>query len=507
MAVTRPTREQLSGIVEKLGMTLEPDALQTYHDVLQGVFDRYDLVEGLSEDLPAVKYPRTPGHRPDGTENPYNAWYWKTTIEGASSGPLKGKTVAIKDNVQVAGVPMMNGASTLEGYVPEVDATVVTRLLDAGATILGKATCEYFCLSGGSHTSSPAPVHNPLKPGYSAGGSSSGSGALLAAGEVDMAIGGDQGGSIRMPAAYCGVVGMKPTHGLVPYTGVMPIELTIDHTGPMTRTVEDNALMLSVLAGPDGLDPRQYNPAPDTDYTAALGRDVRGMRIAVVEEGFGRANSEPDVDDLVGAAADTLASLGAEVTRVSVPMHDLGVAIWTPIALEGLTWQMMHGNGYGMNWKGLYSTSLIDAHAGWRARADELSATLKVSMFAGQWGIDAHRGRFYAKCRNLARRLGAAYDAVLAEHDLILMPTLPIKATKLPEPGDPFVDTFARAFEMLENTCPFDVTGHPAMAVPCGVSDGLPVSMMLVAPHFAEGKIYRAAHAYEQATLATSRAA
>ena len=144
--------------------------------------------------------------------------YVKTTVHGAAKGKLKGKTVVLKDNVMLAGVQMMNGASTLEGYIPNIDATITNRILDEGATIVGKAHCEYFCLSGGSHTNAKGPVINPHKKGYSAGGSSSGSAALLAAGEVDMAIGGDQGGSIRMPASYCGVYGMKPTHGLVPYT-------------------------------------------------------------------------------------------------------------------------------------------------------------------------------------------------------------------------------------------------------------------------------------------------
>ena len=213
---------------------------------------------------------------------------------------------------------MMNGASTLEGYVPEIDATIVTRLLDAGATIAGKAHCEYFCFSGGSHTSAHGPVTNPRKQGYSAGGSSSGSAALLAAGEVDLAIGGDQGGSIRMPSSYCGTYGMKPTHGLVPYTGIMPIELTLDHTGPMSRTVSDNALMLEVLAGPDGLDPRQINITTDT-YTAALKGEIGKLRIGVVKEGFGLANSEPEVDNLVKKGAETFRKLGADVEEVSIP--------------------------------------------------------------------------------------------------------------------------------------------------------------------------------------------
>ena len=222
-----------------------------------------------------MKYPRTPGYRPAGDENKHNAWYVKTTVAGRRRGKLKGKTVVLKDNIMLAGVPMMNGAATLEGYVPDIDATVVQRILDAGGTIVGKAHCESFCLSGGSHTNATGPVHNPHKMGYSAGGSSSGSAVLVALGEVDMALGGDQGGSIRMPSSFCGTYGMKPTHGLVPYTGIMPIEIYVDHTGPMTANVADNALLLEVLAGPDGYDPRQYQ-RQDASLHQGAGRRRQG---------------------------------------------------------------------------------------------------------------------------------------------------------------------------------------------------------------------------------------
>src|SRR5580704_16704196 len=295
MAVRRPTLDQLRSVAEDLGMHMGEEELKSYDALMQGNYAAYDIIDAMPDYVPAVTYPRTPGYRPSGEENKYGAWYVKTEVKGAASGKLAGKTVALKDNVCLAGVPMMNGASTLEGYVPDVDATIVTRLLDAGATIVGKATCEYFCFSGGSHTSSPAPVHNPHRRGYSAGGSSSGSAALVAAGEVDMAIGGDQGGSIRMPASYCGIYGMKATHGLVPYTGVMPIEIYVDHVGPMTRTVSDNALMLEVLAGDDGYDPRIKAPAT-VSYSEALSGGVKGMKIAMVKEGFGWPNSEADVD-------------------------------------------------------------------------------------------------------------------------------------------------------------------------------------------------------------------
>ena len=499
MPVTRPTPSQLRAIAEDLGFELSEADVQSFLGLMTGSFAAYDAVAAMPDYLPPVTYPRTPGYRPEGAENRYNAWYVKTTVKGSPTGKLAGKTIALKDNVCLAGVPMMNGASTLEGYVPDVDATIVTRILDAGGTILGKAHCEYFCFSGGSHTCAAGPVHNPRKPGYSAGGSSSGSAALVAAGEVDMAIGGDQGGSIRIPASYCGIYGMKPTHGLVPYTGIMPIEVTLDHTGPMTATVADNALMLEVLAGADGLDPRQ-SPRPAVAYTEALGQRADGLRIGIVKEGFGHANSEKDVDAKVRSAAAVLGKLGASVGEVSVPMHLAGPAIWSPIALEGATELMMKGNGFGTNWRGLYVTSLLDAHSAWRHRADELSDTLKLSMLLGHYFVKHYRGHFYAKAQNLSRKLRAAYDAALADVDLLLMPTLPLKATPLPPADAPREVYVQRAFEMITNTAPFDATGHPAMSIPCGQSEGLPVGLMLIAKHWDESTIYRAAHAFEQAS-------
>src|SRR5499426_772129 len=395
MAVKRPTLAQLHEVSRDLGMTLSDEDARSFLGLMEGSFAAYDAVDAMPDYVPPVKYPRTPGYRPEGAENRYNAWYVKTTVNGAPSGKLAGKTVALKDNICLAGVPMMNGASTLRGYVPDIDATVVTRILDAGGTIVGKAHCEYFCFSGGSHTGAAGPVHNPHRMGHSAGGSSSGSAVVVAAGDVDMALGGDQGGSIRIPAAFCGIYGMKPTHGLVPYTGIMPIELTLDHTGPMTATVADNACLLEVIAGADGLDPRQYAP-PTVPYTEALGRGVAGLRMAIVREGFGHPNADAGVDKKVRAAAESFRSLGAAVDEISVPMHLAGPAIWTPIALEGATELMMKGNGFGTNWRGLYVTSLIDAHSAWRHRADELSDTLKLSMLIGHYFVKHHRGHFYA---------------------------------------------------------------------------------------------------------------
>ncbi|MGC2199316.1 MAG: amidase [Stellaceae bacterium] len=493
-----PTVEQLGEVASELGFTMPEADLAAHHEALRPAFEAYNRLDRMPDELPPVTYPRLPGRRPAPQENRYGAWYVKTEIEGAATGRLTGKKVALKDNICLAGVPMMNGASTMEGYVPDVDATVATRILDAGGTIVGKTVCEYFCFSGGSHTSATGPVHNPHRMGYSAGGSSSGSAAVVAAGEVPMALGGDQGGSIRIPAAFCGIYGMKATHGLVPYTGIMPIELTLDHTGPMTATVEDNALLLEVLAGHDGLDPRQHAGAVAKSYRGALGGSAAGLKIGVVEEGFGHSQSQPAVDAIVREAAERFRGLGASVDSVSVPMHREGSAIWLAVAAEGALMQMMLGNGFGFNWQGLYVTSMLDFHSAWRNRADELSDTLKNTMLLGHYMVTRYRGHYYAKAQNLVRRLRRAYDEPLSRFDLLLMPTLPMVATPLPEADAPVGQILQRGFEMLANTAQFDCTHHPAMSLPCGMVDGLPVGMMLVAKAFEEETIYRAAAAFEK---------
>jgi amidase len=395
---------------------------------------------------------------------------------------------------------MMNGTSLLEGYVPDIDATIVTRMLDAGGEIVGKAVCESLCLSCSSHTADTGPTHNPHRRGYSAGGSSSGSAALLAAGEIDLAIGGDQGGSIRMPASFCGVFGLKPSYGLVPFTGVFPIELTLDHTGPMARTAQDCARLLEVIAGLDGLDPRQPADLRTEPYLERLTGDARGLRIGVVREGFGWPGlSEADVDAGVRDAAGRLAKAGATVREISIPLHRDAIHIWRPIAIEGTTMLMVRGNAMGTNWKGYYNTSLLDAYArGRRARATELSESTKLTVLFGQFMQDYYDGRYYAKAQNLARMLKATYDAALQECDLLVMPTTPMKATPLPGPDAPREEIIRRALEVLVNTCPFDVTGHPAMNVPCGMADGLPLGMMLIGRTWQDATVLRAADAFER---------
>jgi len=497
MAVQLPSPEQLRDVAEQCGLSLSDADLASFRGLMAGSIGAYNLVDAMPDEVPEVKYPRTPGYRPGPEENPRNAWYRKIAIKGAASGKLRGKRVAIKDNIMVAGVPMMNGASTLEGFVPDFDAIVVSRLLDAGAEIVGKTNCEYFCLSGGSHTNATGAVHNPWKMGYSAGGSSSGSAVVVALGEADMAMGGDQGGSIRMPASFSGICGLKPTWGLVPYTGIMPIEISIDHTGPMTASVADNALMLEVIAGDDGYDPRIKAPKVHR-YSELLDGGIKALKIGVLREGFQQPTAEVAVSDKVLSAAKRLADLGARVEEVSIPMHLAAPAIWTPIGTEGLTQTMMWGDGYGLSRPDLYSVSLMDFHRGWRRRANDLSETTKLFLMIGTYINNIYGPRYYGKAMNITRRLTAAYDRTLQQYDLLLMPTTPMKATPLPGPEATREEYIQRALEMIANTAPFDITHHPAMSLPCGMLDGLPVGLMLVGKHFDEPTIYRAAYAFEQ---------
>ena len=498
MAVQPPDRAAMAQVAQRYGLDLDDADLASFSPVVEGLLASWDVVQELY-DASAPSVPERTWSRPEEADNPCNAWYVQTAITGSGQGPLAGRTVAVKDNTMVAGIPMMNGSTTVEGFVPTRDATIVTRLLEAGATIAGKAVCEDLCFSGGSHTSRTGPVRNPWDSTRSAGGSSSGSAALVAAGLVDLATGGDQGGSVRMPASYCGIVGHKPTHGLVPYTGAFPIEQTIDHLGPMTRTVADAALVLSVIAGPDGLDPRQPRDLAPQDYLAAVGQGAEGLRVGVVQEGFGHLNSAQDVDAAVRAAGQRLTEAGLVVEDVSIPWHLHGARIWDVIASEGATAQMVDGNGYGMNWDGLYDPELMD-HYGtrWRADGSQFSETVKLVLLTGRYAIDRYQGAHYAMARNLVPQLRAAYDEALARYDVLVMPTTPVQATPIPGPDAPREEVLARALEMIANSAPLDVTGHPACNVPAGLVNGLPTGMMIVGKRFDDATVLRVADAFEQ---------
>ncbi len=499
MTVKPPTTDEVISIAAELGMTLSDANAEEYLGYMSRLVEAYDGIDAMSDGLPAAQTSERNYTRPTGEENKFNAWVCKTSIKGAPSGRLAGHRVAIKDNISVAGIPLSNGAAFLDGCVPEIDATVVTRILEAGGEVAGKAQCEFLSSSGGSHTvTSGPPVQNPWKTGYTTGGSSSGSAALVAAGDVTMALGCDQAGSIRVPSSYSGICGMKATRGLVPYTGIMPIDMTLDHCGPMTDTVANNALLLEAIAGPDGFDPRQQGVEPDA-YTEALNGDAAGLKIGILEEGFGHFNSEPGVEQKVKDAASLLEKLGCQVSSVSIPIHRQCMSIWAPIGIEGTHDALTQGSGYGAHGPGVYVPSLLDSSAGWRDHADDIPETMKYVMILGRYMSKSYGRYYYGKAQNLARTLRASYDEVLAEMDLLIMPTVPTTATPIPPPDAPLAQKIQRAHDNFANPPAFDVTGHPALSIPCGLSDGLPVGLMLVGKHYDETTIYRAAHAFEQA--------
>ena len=496
MALKEPSEEQIRELAEHFGFDMGPEDVAEFRDMVAGGLAMYRPLESIPDYLPEVRYPRSPGRFPTPEEDPLHAWYVKTSVKGASDGRLAGRQVVLKDTICLAGVPMMNGSSTLEGYVPDIDATVVNRILDAGGEIVGKANCEFFCYSAGSNTNSTGPTLNPHRPTHTSGGSSSGCAAIVGSGEVAMALGGDQGGSIRTPAAFSGVYGMKATHGLVPYTGIFPTEHTVDHIGPMTSSVADNALLLEVVAGADGLDPRQYSPVVHP-YTEFLDRGIEGLRIGVLSEGFGQVASEPDVDDAVREAVSVLEGLGAKVEDVSLPMHALGVTVWAPVIVEGAYEQIFQGDALGTGWRGLYNTSLSTAQSEWRSQTNSFPPLLVLGTLMAEYVIRNYGRHYYAKAQNLARKLREEYDRAFEGADLLLTPTNPMKAPPLPGPDASKAEQMYPGFDSVTNTAPFNITGHPAMSIPVAMRDGLPVGMQLVAAWHDEPSIYRAAAAFE----------
>ncbi|XP_062511079.1 amidase-like [Corticium candelabrum] len=497
-AVRTPSLSLLSSIADRFNLDLSKEELITYQGFMKNILNSWTRLEEMSEPQLPVEYSRSPGYRPAPENNPFNAWYYKVDIAGAPTGRLHGKTLAIKDNVAVAGVPMMNGSRTLQYYTPEFDATVVTRILRAGGHVAGKSVCEDLCLSSSSFTSATGPVQNPHDTTRSAGGSSSGSAALVAGNVVDMALGGDQGGSIRMPSALCGIVGLKPTHGLVPYTGIFSIEMTLDHVGPMARTVADCAQLLEVIAGCDGLDPRQPTSYQVPSYASNLTSDLKGTRVGILKEGFGHPSSEADVDSLVMSAARMLEKAGASVEEISIPMHLDGMAIFDVISTEGAHETMYKSYGFGVGWEGHYCTSMLESFArGMKESAAELSHSNKIFLITGEAMKIMYHGRFYAKAQNIARNLRKAYDTALDTYDVLVMPTVPKKAPILPDKNCSIEEYLTANFEMIPNTAQFDVSGHPALTINAGFSEGLPVGMMIVGKRFDDQATLNVGFAFE----------
>ncbi len=502
-----PSIAEMTQTAATLGINLEAEEAVLLHQYLVKQLVEIDefVQMRLDEGAPPVTFAaRDPGYQPSAQEDPFNAWVWKCHIEGESSGLLAGKTVSYKDHVSIAGIPVAFGAAPLQHLIANVDATIVTRVLAEGGTIIGKNVMSG--LAGGLGSDYSGDFGRPLNPhntDHFTGGSSSGSGAALAAGEVDISFGGDQGGSIRLPAALSGVVGLKPTFGLVSHFGLsFGSDPSIDYTGPMARTVEDTAAALQATAGYDGLDPRQGREVPETyDALSNLDGGVAGLKIGILKEGF-EGSIQPEVFEAVIKATEVLAAAGAEVTKVSVPEHHLASLVQQAMTPEGAL--SIYQVGFmGAFARTYYPSSIVAAVRQFnRDHVSGAPARTKLSLIAGEYARRNFDGVAYSKGHNVRKGIIAAFDRALSEVDVLIMPTCLHVAPKFEKVTDP-LDIAERNLGKRPisnvNTMPYNYTGHPALAVPCGKINGLPVSIQMVGRFFDDALLLRVAYAYQKA--------
>jgi aspartyl-tRNA(Asn)/glutamyl-tRNA(Gln) amidotransferase subunit A len=395
--------------------------------------------------------------------------------DGHYRGPLHGVPVAVKDLYYTKGIRTTAGSKILSDFIPTYDATVVAKLQDAGAILIGKLNMHEFARGATNSSSLIGGCYNPWDTLRVTGGSSGGSGAALAAGLCYGALGSDTGGSIRIPAAFCGVVGLKPTYGRVSRHGVFPLSWSLDHVGPMTRTVADAALMLQVIAGHDRHDPTTRT-AVVPDYTASLTGDIEGVRLGIPQE-FYFEQLDAEVADSMRAAVQTLERAGARVEEVSLPLSKYAAAAGRIISL----------------------TESAEIHEKFlKTRFADYSPDVRAGFVVGQLIL----GKHYMKAQRLRSLIRQEMAAVLRRVDALVTPTVPIAA---PRTGQATVEIGAERVETMwalsRLTRPANLTGFPAISVPCGFTQGgLPIGLQLIGRPFAEATILQIAHTYEQET-------
>lgn len=500
--VRPPSREELVDIAESYYFDLSEDEIEDFMELVEakmGFCKRIDELSDRTESRTEAK--RDPGYRATEEEDPLNAIVTYCDVSKETSGPLSEYEVGIKDNIAVATVEMTCASKVMSGYRPAYDAPVVERLLEAGARITAKTNMDEMAVSGSGEMSAFGPILNPFDDTHLAGGSSGGSAVAVVNGDVDVAIGTDQAGSLRTPASWSGCVGFKPTHGLVPFRGAAPLGHSFDHIGPMSRTVEDAARVLEVIAGNDPMDPRQ-EAVEAGGYLEAIDTDIEGCRIGTVSEAFEFEGGEQAVNDGVRAAVDELEGLGAEAETVSIPWHVDGFFVWLAVENEeaAAVWDA-ECTGYFVD--GRYDTDLAEAFGkARRSQADEFAPTVKLKCILGKYLKDKFYGRYHGKAQNLRQDLTAAYDEALERYDVLAMPTTPMTAFELEEDLTR-IEAVNRAQGKkgrTRNTMPFDMTGHPAISIPCGQADGLPIGLMLVGRHGEEETLISVADAFERHT-------
>jgi aspartyl-tRNA(Asn)/glutamyl-tRNA(Gln) amidotransferase subunit A len=422
----------------------------------------------------------------------YNGYITEERIEGAPEGPLAGRTVAVKDNISTAGVRTTCGSAVLADYVPPYDATVVERLKAAGATIPGKTNMDEFGMGTTTETSAFGPVENPVAEGYVPGGSSGGSAAVVAAGDADMALGSDTGGSVRCPAAFCGVVGIKPTYGLVSRYGLVAYANSLEQIGPIAPTVAEAAELLGVIAGPDERDATTRDArdhGTDYEFAAAADGDVEGMEVGVPTELV--EGADPAVVDRFWAAIGDLEAAGASCHEVDLPSVEHAVEAYYVIAASEASSNLARFDGVRYGTPGGYDGDWNETFA--RAREEGFGDEVKRRVLLGTFALSAgYQDKYYRKAQDARAWVKQDFNDALVGADVLASPTMPVPPLERGESlDDPLQMYLADA-----NTTPVNLANLPAVSVPAGeTGDGRPVGVQFVGPAFGEKAVIRAGSA------------
>jgi len=410
-----------------------------------------------------------------------------------NGGPLTGIPVQVKDVMCTKGVLTTCASRMLENFVPVYNATVVDRLFDQGAVLLGKGNMDEFAMGSSCENSVFHPTHNPWDLTRVPGGSSGGASAAVAAGEAIYALGSDTGGSVRQPASLCGVVGLKPSYGLVSRHGLVAYASSLDQIGPVARSVADCALVLNSIAGHDAKDSTSL-PLPAKDYTAGLGKDIRGLRLGVPAEYFAEG-VQPGVRQAVEDAAKTLEGLGASVEEVSLPTTKYALACYYIIAPSECSANLARYDGVK------YGASYQDTDDMWeameRTRQYGFGPEVTLRIMLGTYALSTgYYDAYYLKAQKVRTLIRRDFARVFETVDALVTPTSPVVAFPLGEKTADPVQMY------LTDICtlPVNIAGLPGLSVPCGFSDGLPVGMQLIGPHLSDETLLRIGYAYEQAT-------
>jgi len=408
-------------------------------------------------------------------------------------GPLFGLPIGVKDNIVTEGLETTCASKILEGFMPIYDATVVKKLRDAGMVTVGKLNMDEFAMGSSNENSAYKTTKNPWNLEHVPGGSSGASAASVAAGEVPFSLGSDTGGSIRQPAAYCGVVGMKPTYGRVSRFGLVAFASSLDQIGPITRNVYDNALLLEAIAGVDPSDSTSAD-VPVPNYVSKLNGDINGLRIAVPKEYLGEGVSE-EVKNSVLKALEVLKGLGATVEEVSLPHSKYALAAYYILSSSEASSNLSRFDGirYGFRAEGV--KNLMELYK--ETRAQGFGEEVKRRIMLGTYSLSAGTyDAYYKKAQQARTLIKADYDKVFENYDVIIGPTAPTPAFKVGANIDDPMTMYAN--DIL--TIPINLAGVPAISIPCGFENGLPLGLQIIGKHFDEETIYRTAYAYEQAT-------